>query len=327
MMGKTSIRIDRHPDFFKLLSLRGESKVFIAEVNDLIIGCICVSMQHVYINKEIKPVYYVGDFKVLPEFRGKGVGIELCKELTNFLLDAGADLVFLTVAEGNKKPLPFFKDRPGIPDFENIGTFIIHQLIGNRRNINHGNYNIKKEVASNETVSFLDDYFRKYELGSVITKDKLEGLDIYCVRENNTLKGVMCLTDTMNIKQNVVIKLPWSLKNALKSINSIRRITGISKMPEENDAVKMIYIKWIAIRNNDKGVFSSLINHARKIVYEKSYSFASLGIHEKDSLNNYLPRIFRLSFKASGMFLTMKNNIEILQHVSDGIPFEDYSLV
>ena len=42
MTGEISLRIDRKPDFFGLLNMRGESKVFVAVDHETIIGSICV---------------------------------------------------------------------------------------------------------------------------------------------------------------------------------------------------------------------------------------------------------------------------------------------
>ena len=94
----------------------------------------------------------------------------------------------------------------------------------------------------------------------------------------------MCLTDTMNVKQNVVMKLSSKMKYLLKLMNSLSWISGISKMPLINEPVRMMYIKYLAVNNHEKQLVKLLVNHARNIVYERSYSFVSIGLHEKDQL-------------------------------------------
>ena len=63
------------------------------------------------------------------------------------------------------------------------------------------------------------------------------------------------------------------------------------------------------------------------MVYEKDYSFVSIGVHEKDPLNKCFSGIFKLTFKSVGMLLTIQNNQLLIEKVKQGIPFEDYSLV
>ncbi len=48
MMGETALRIDRNPDFFKLLEKRGESRVFLALDENKVIGSLCDSASDKY---------------------------------------------------------------------------------------------------------------------------------------------------------------------------------------------------------------------------------------------------------------------------------------
>ena len=133
MAGDTGLRIDRHPDFFSLLRMRGETTVFVALDGDKIIGCLCVSLQQVYVGGQVFPVQYIGDFKVNEAYRNKGIGLQLCNNLADHIIPQGSDLAFLNVSKGNTKPLSFFKNRPGVPDFDCIGIFIIQQFTGKRK--------------------------------------------------------------------------------------------------------------------------------------------------------------------------------------------------
>ena len=161
----------------------------------------------------------------------------------------------------------------------------------------------------------------------MITKEKLEGTTSFSIKEGNKIVAAMCLIDTMNVKQNVVTKLSWKMNYLLKLINRFSGITGISKMPFLNEPVGMMYIKYLAVDKTQKQVVKLLINHARHIVYEKSYSFVSLGLHEKDPLNSCFSGLLKLSFNSVGMLLSIKNNRDLIEKVKNGIPFEDYSLV
>ena len=327
MMGEISLRIDRKPDFFRLLKMRGQTKVFVALDGDTIIGSLCVSLQQVYVGEQIFPFYYIGDFKVAESYRNKGIGLQLCNELANYVVPAGADLAFLNVSKGNDKPFSFFKDRPGIPDFENIGIFKIHPFIGKKGKTRHSKYAIESTTVTNEVIEFLNAHYCKYELASVITKDKLEGTEIFMLREEKKIIAAMCLIDTMPVKQNVVTKLSWKMKSLVTFINAISPVAGISKMPSLNEPIRMIYIKYLAVNGQDKQLVKLLVNYARNIVYERSYSFASIGLHEKDPFNACFSGLMKVTFNSVGMLLSIKDNRSLIEKVKKGIPFEDYSLV
>jgi hypothetical protein len=131
----------------------------------------------------------------------------------------------------------------------------------------------------------------------------------------------------MNIKQNVLLKLSLKLKWLLKFLNSFSRISGFSQMPLLNEPVRMLYIKYLAADHCDKKMVKLLINHARNIVYKKSYSFVSIGLHEKDPMHKCFTGMFKLTFNSVGMLVSIKNNRPLIEKVINGTPFEDYSLV
>lgn len=327
MAGEISLRIDRKPDFFRLLKMRGETKVFVALDGNIIIGSLCCTLQKVYVGGQIFPIQYIGDFKVAESFRNMGVGLELCNNMADYVISIDSDLAFLNVSKGNTKPISFFKDRPGVPDFDNIGAFKIHQFIGKKKKTFHPQYKIESTPVTDELIKFLNTNYCKYEMGPIITKEKLEGTQNFIIRDKNNIIAAMCLIDTMSVKQNVVMRLSLKMKYLLKLINSLNRVFGASKMPLLNEPVRMMYIKYLAVNNHDKQLVKLLINHTRNIVYEKSYSLVSLGLHEKDQLNKCLPGLFKLTFNSVGMLLSIKNDKALIEKVKQGVPFEDYSLV
>ncbi len=327
MSGKIALRIDRNPDFFGLIKMRGESKVFIAIENEAIIGSICVSKEQIFVGQKKYPLYYISDFKVDHAHRNKGIGLELTNKVTEYLETVAADLAFLNVSKGNARPFVFFSNRQHYPDFENIGQFNIYQFIGAQTKNPNGEYKIDSTSVSDETIEFLNAYYATYELASVITKDKLEETTIFSVRQGNKLRAVMCLADTMKVKQNVALKLPWYFKYSLQLINTCNNLLGVSKMPRENEPILMLYIKYLAIDDFDKHLVAALLKKAKNMAYKKSYSFVSLGLHEKDPLIKCFSGFIKLTFSSVGMLVSMKNNTELMNQVKEGIPFKDYSIV
>ncbi len=327
MTGKMALRIDRHPNFFNLIKLRDQSKVFVATEDSKIIGSICVSSEDVYINKSISPLFYICDFKVAPSHRNKGIGLQLTNEVVKYLETKDADFAFLNVSKGNRKPFVFFSDRSHYPDFENIGVFKIFQFIGSRQYQFKTKYNIESSLINEELIDFYNTYYSKHELATVITKKKLENTILYVVRENDKIIAAMNLIDTMHMKQNVVLKLPLHIKYFSKIFNALSQVLKLSKIPEENEPIKMLYIKYFAVANYDKSLINALIKCAKADVYKKSYSFVSLGLHEKDPLIKYLPKVLRFTFYSIGMLVSMKNSKHLIAQIKNGIPYKDYSIV
>ncbi len=327
MAGDVGLRIDRYPDFFSLLKMRGDTKVFVAEENDEIIGAICVSLQKVYVGGEIFPLQYIGDFKVAEQYRNKGIGLQLCNEMADYVISQNSDLAFLNVSKGNTKPVSFFKNRPNVPDFDNIGIFKIYQIIGKRIKPTVNKYSVEETLLNSDVLHFFNSHYSNYQLGTVFTQEKFDSTRIFIIRESEKIIASMSLIDTMAVKQNVITALSWKMKCILRIINAYGSIAGYSKMPVRNEPVKMLYIKYLAVDSNNSLLVKLLVNHARNIAFEKSYSYVSIGLHEKDKINDCLTGIPKLIFKSVGMLLSIKNNRNLINKVKNGIPFEDYSLV
>ena len=236
-------------------------------------------------------------------------------------------MLFLTFQKEIPNQFHSLKTGPISLIFENIGFFNIHQFIGKKRKAFHPQYKIESTPVTGELIKFLNVHYCKYELGTVITKEKLEGANIFSIHHKNNIIAAMCLMDTMNVKQNVVMKVSWKMKYLLKFMKTFNRISGLSKMPLINEPVRMIYIKYLAVNNREKQLVKLLINHARNIAYERSYSFVSIGLHEKDPLNTCFSGLLKLTFHSVGMLLSIKDNRWLIEKVKQGIPFEDYSLV
>lgn len=327
MAGDIGLRIDRYPDFFALLKMRGDTKIFIAEENNNIIGAICVSLQQVYVGGAIFPLQYIGDFKVAEPYRKRGIGLQLCNQMADYVIAQGSDLAFLNVSKGNTRPVSFFKDRPNVPDFDNIGIFKIYQVIGKRMRPGFDKHAVEETPLNAEVLAFFNNHYSKYELGTVLTPEKFTGTRIFMIRENDKITAAMCLVDTMPVKQNVIVSLSGVMKLALRLINVYSSIAGLSKMPVLKEPVKMLYIKYLAADVKSSRLVKLLINYARNIAFERSYSYVSIGLHEKDGFNSCLSGLPKFTFKSVGMLLSIKNNRHLINTVIEGIPYEDYSLV
>ena len=205
--------------------------------------------------------------------------------------------------------------------------FTVYQFIGKQFKGSNLDYTIEVAEISEELIAFIGAKYQRYDLRTPITKIQLQGTSIYTICYRGTLIGAMSIIDTMPIKQNVVIKVSWKLKLMLKLLNVVNPIFGFSKMPTLNQPVKMLYIKYLAINLSEKKALKLLIDHARNIAYNKSYSFVSIGCHETDPLQKHFSKILKFTFNSIGMMTSLKNNQNLIDKVKSGIPYEDFSLV
>src|SRR5215831_6381889 len=124
MNGVIGLKIDRKPDFFRLLHLSQSFIVLVAEDNtQQIIGCFAATKDEMCIEGKSSLVYYLRDLKVHPDHKGSMIAYHLVKKMHGRLLKEGADILCCTMSSGNEAVEPFFTGRAGIPPFTEIAKY------------------------------------------------------------------------------------------------------------------------------------------------------------------------------------------------------------
>jgi len=327
MKGRISLRVDRNPDFFGLLSKRGDYKVFIAENGKTVVGCFSVSNNETMVNGNIERVYYLADLKIHPSFEGKILTARLLNTMHNYIRSSGADLLFCTAVYGNKKVMPLFEGRAGFPEFDFAGTFRVYQIIPLiKRNHTH-KYTISETTINNEIADLYNQFNSRYHFAPLLSPQSLTETRTITAFYNNTLVASLTLTDIGMLKQNVLIGLPFILKITISVLRFLNKIVPVINLPEVEKPVKVLYIKAFAYKNGSEDAFETLILQARKIAYLEKYCYLTIGIHEKDPVARFFVKYLHFTFQSLGFILSMHGNREKINNILNGILFEDYSLI
>ena len=327
MKGNISLKINRSPDFFALLEKRGPYFVIVAQVNNNIIGSYSASATEVYIDGKRETVYYLGDFKVHPDYRKSTVAARLALAVMNRLKSMNADFLFCTVAHGNDDVLPFFKGRAFLPMAEAIGIFNVFQIIPTPFKIRNNKYQMEQGCVTPLIVGLFNTYMKRFQLGSIYSERSLENTMSISASINNKVVAAITLSDTASVKQNILIRLPFYLNTLVRILNAINTIFPIARLPRIGEVVQVLYIKSLACEPGYEDALISLIGRARNLAYEKRYHFLTIGIHDKDPLLKIFSRYPKFTFKSMGFVASLNNTEMKINSILKGIPFEDYSLV
>jgi hypothetical protein len=327
MKGKISIIIDRKPDFFKLLEMRGPSIVLIAEINNEIIGSFSASAVNVFVNERPEVIYYLADFKVHPDYQKSTVAMRLAKAMQQKLELKNADLVYCTVAQGNITVNPFLKGRASLQPFKEMGIFKVLQIIPTPFRNNSKKYEINEGLSNPSGISYFGNFMKKYQLGPFYINKSFENSTLITASLNNKVVSAIILSDTGQAKQNVLIKLPLYLKILVKILQIINAIVPIIILPKINEPIRILYIKSFAYEPGYEDALRFLLGRARRIAFEKKFMFLTIGIHENDPKLKIFSRYPKFVFKSLGLITSLKGGKDKIHSVLNGIPFEDYSLV
>jgi predicted N-acetyltransferase YhbS len=338
MDGAISLRIDREPDFFALLRLRGKSKVYVAVRGSQVIGCISAALRTAYISGVPEPIAYIGDMKVHPSFSGSLVAVRLIKALEADLRFNGIDLCFCVAADGNHRVMPLFEGRLGMPRWVRLGRFLVNGLIPSpfKSQSKHYSTGTAQPADMPAITSLLDRFHRTRQFAPQLVEDEIaQSLSnspqvplprTFVARTGQRVVATLTLCDTAPVKRNVLLNAPASLKAALALLRVVAAPFPGFRVPRMGQALRLLTARYAACEDGHQAALKALLGLARAEAFRQGFSFLMLGLHESDPLRSLVRGIPRFTFSSLALATSLGNPSEIENRVA-GIPFEDYALV
>lgn len=338
MAGTIPLRIDRDPEFFALLRLRGEGKVFIAVRGHEVIGCISAALRTAYISGVPETVAYVGDMKVHPRFSGTRIALRLIQALEAHLRSLGIDLCFSVVANGNLRAMPLFEGRLGIPRWAHLGRFLVDELIPSPLLARSRKYSIEAAEASDlpAITTLLDRFHRSRQFAPQLSPDDVATAisssreepfsRIFVARLAGNVVATLSLHDTCEVKRNVLLNAPVPLRCALALLRiAAAPFPGFS-VPRIGNPIRVLYIRSIACEEEHWHALRALVAMARAKAFRRRFTFLVIGLHEGDPLRSIVRGIPRFTFFSLALAASLTNPGR-LESLMSGIPYEDFALV
>ena len=339
MEGVIRLRIDREPDFFRLLNMRGQGKVFVAIVDQSVVGCISVAYRCVFVHGRAQRIGYIGDLKVHPSFAGSRVVLRLMQTLFDYTLRQDVDLYFCVIASGNERTFSLLQGRFGIPKFEPVGKFVVYEILPSPIRTSKKFYEIAEadEDDIDEVCALVNEYNKSYQFAPLVTEGELHSftdsaasespMRMFIARNDGMIRATVCSFDADHVKKNVVISMPVILRLAVNALQFSNKIVPFFAVPTIGKAVRMFYLRNVAFQHGYQDALRMLLQTVRNEAFHQKYSFVAIGIHERDPLKFLVRGLLRFTFVSHGFAASLRNDRDSLAKIVSGIPMEDYALV
>jgi ribosomal protein S18 acetylase RimI-like enzyme len=365
MPGSIGLRIDRGPDFFRLLTLRGEGSVFVAEEGERLLGCIAVSRRRVWVAGEVQTLWYVGDLKVHPDHRGQGIAGGVVGAGFEYIVDQGVDLLLCVVAAGNRRVVSFLEGRYQVPPFRRVASLNVLQILASRGRIGGffrgqrkdaavrpfsqagsgrpgvapacaGGYHVR--IATPEDAATLaalhGEMARRYQLAPELTAGEWEDLiamdpticQVLVAEADGAVQAATCLLDGQWAKQHVVVSLPRTISLVAGLLRPLGALSPAFRLPRTGETISMLFLRHLVVRDYQVAGLRALVQASRRRAHEMGYPVVVYGLHPDDPHRAAFRGMPRFSM-GSELFLTsVQGNSELLAVVAEGIPVEDYAV-
>jgi len=323
MSGKIGLLISRDPDFFSLLDRRGSYTVWIAEDDEgKIIGSFSETKQFLFINGKKRRISYLADLRVLPQYQGGTLAFRLVNRMRDELIKEEVDLLYCTTAEGNRQVRDFFDGRMSIPLFRKLGTFMVRQLIPAQ----HKSTNGSSLASDQELHNFYESFYSNYKFHPPL--DEFSHCIHFISRKGKEIEAAISVTDPSDLKQHVLVHYPFMVSVSLKLLRLAKAFMPLPSLPSKGKPLRILYARYIGYKPGLETELADLIGQVRNYAFKNNYHLISIALDEKDkALGDIISPKSRFLFRSDAWIASLQRNYKLLEEISSGMLYEDYSLV
>lgn len=290
MAGPIEIGADRAPRFFALNELQGDPW-FVAVVLDEageVVGCAASAVREVYVNGEPVRAAYLGDLRIAPRSRGKGILPRLGAFLLEQITPSGAELAYTTIIEGNRAAatVPI---RAEVARYIPVGRIRVAALTSAPRAPRDIAVDTATAADVPEIARLLDATARRHQFGRRWSPEALvratrrtPGLTtdrFLVVRSRGTIVAALAAWDQRALQQRLVLGYHGAMAAFRVAADLRALVLRRRRLPRPGEAFRELHITHIAVADDDPRAFAALLAEAWRRA-DGAYHLMSFGIAE-----------------------------------------------
>lgn len=296
--GAVSLRYERSPSYLagcRAIGRSAEALVLRHRASGRLAGLACRSVRRVFVNGEPADVGYLGQLRVDPAFRSRGLvgrGFRFIRGL-----DEGRGLpgYITTIVEGNSEALGVLVDkpRPGMPRYrflERLRCLAIPARRAPPADVPGTEFRAGDAHRLGDVCAFLRDRGRARQFAPCWEEEDFAedgglvpgfGLrDLVVASSGGRIVGTAGLWDQSAYKQFVVT----GYSRLLSMARPWMRAFGLADLPPPGERLRMAHLSFAAVDGDDPAVFAGLLGRVLNLAADRGIAFGLLGLSERDPL-------------------------------------------
>jgi hypothetical protein len=300
MNGSMRVTFEREPDFFAACAIRG-GFYQVGIGRDLesgrIVGLGTRSIADVFVNGWPVPFGWLSDLRLQPAYRGGTLVARGYRFLRELHADGRVNLYGTVIFHDNKTALrTIAAKRAGLPSYNDLGVIHCPGINLRRRkpaiaadcDIVRGRRELLPEIVDclNRNNS-RRQFAPVHDVQNFMHGNRWKGFqpsDFYVACRGKKVIGVVGRWDQSAFKQTRVISYGRRLRWMVPAANAVQTWLGVPSFPEPGQCVPFFYVSFIAVDQDDVGVFRGLLRHVYNDAVGSSFRYAMVGLHERDPL-------------------------------------------
>ncbi|MEW8015439.1 MAG: hypothetical protein AB2807_11865 [Candidatus Sedimenticola endophacoides] len=287
---------EHEPSYFRSAELFGQRETLIAErdyVDSVPIGMCSWTAMQLYIDEKPTQAGYLGELRVLPEFRTRpGIVRNGFKAVRSLAPDCPR--WFTSIAVDNIKARRLLEaGLNDMPHYHPLGEMVTLALPASLRQPL-----LDLQPCTQADIPKLVDFYNHqsqgFQYAPVLSESWIHQLDgsnglklqdFYLLRHNNTIKACFALWDQRCIKQTVVRGYRFPLDYMRCGYNVLAYLSGRLTLPPVGQIIDHLFIAFLAISPELNVLqFRRLINSALTLTAQRRINCAMLGLAANNPL-------------------------------------------
>ena len=310
MQAGLTICVRRDPDFFALTRIEGDRSVVgvVEGPEGDVVGCIGVAERLAHVRGEPMRTAYVGDLKVHPAHRGRGVADDLVRYARQVCRDWGGDDLpcLMTALAGNRGVERRVSGPRGLPRLHRFATVRSHAvpLLVPRRQPQAGQYTVRRagEADLEEMACLWRALARERQFAPVWTAEAFQaGIatspppgpsigDYRLAHRSGTgrLAGFLALWDQHAFKRTHVLRYGARLDALRRLLNLAAPLLSAPPLPDAGAPLRQLAVFQVAVPGDEPAALRALLERAYAEARRSGCVLLTTGLDVRDPLTRAL---------------------------------------
>lgn len=327
----THFILDRTPDFFRLLRLRGNSRTFIAETKHQGIAGIVTALWHdVRDGERNVRLGEIVDLRVAPWARGGRTAARLLHATKDAFVEALVSWVVCLIGDRNTAASSLVSGGAGLPNFEPLTRFASIHYIAWRppRRKNEGN---AARPARPDETDVLDDLHD----GMNVTRrfvpharfDPAMDHTSWIIPEaEGKAAGGLIVWDGHEVRRVRIIRYQREDVLLRICVSLASRLGLANRLPNEGEVLRIWASRFIGLREPNRGAIRSLIDLSLRTATDAGAHVVQLNFPVTDPLLRLLPRYPRSIYWSTLYGRPLNDNDRPFKHTGCDVFHADVAL-
>jgi len=306
-----SLSTEHEPSYFASSNLFGHRTTIVSHKNDItraIVGMCSYTNMATHINGSKDFACYLGELRVLPEFRHRpGIvknGFRAVKNTAGALIGkahwftsiASENLVARRLLEANLKGMPIYR-----PEGELITMALSTRTAQHRVHMLPAQ---QKDIPA--LADFYNHHARQYQYSPVVSEDWLRNLnganglhlhDFYLLKNKDSIQACFALWDQRSFKQTVVRSYQFPMNIMRFPYNLFSQLAGRVRLPGIGSRINYVFIAFLAVENDIQAKLPGIIATALGLAKLALAEVAMLGLSTSSPYLNLFDAFHKQTYR------------------------------